>query len=61
MLEYGAEIVTYLKGKEKETVISQDFIDDSHVTKEMRSILVDWLIQVISTKSPFYSFLSRLV
>jgi hypothetical protein len=46
MLEYGAEIVTYLKGKEKEMVISHDFIDDSHVTKEMRSILVDWLTQV---------------
>ena len=47
MLEYGAEIVVHLKGKEKDFVLPKDFLCQNSVTDTMRSVLVDWLIQVI--------------
>merc|ERR1719186_2355504 len=46
MFEYSAEIVGYLKDREKKFVLSNNFLEKNLVTESMRAILVDWLIQV---------------
>ena len=46
MFEYGAEIVAYLKERETLFVLPEDFLLQNSVSELMRSILVDWLIQV---------------
>merc|ERR1719186_906830 len=46
MFEYSAEIVGYLKEREEIFVLSNNFLEKNLVTDSMRSILVDWLIQV---------------
>jgi len=46
MFEYGAEIVAYLREREILFVIPEDFLAQNSVTELMRSVLVDWLIQV---------------
>jgi len=47
LYEYSKEIVEYLFKFEMSTVVPRDFLDDGcSVTHNMRSILVDWLIQV---------------
>merc|ERR1719509_685802 len=45
MYEYAQDIVKYLKIKEKEFVVSKDFLEGKSVSQSMRSLLVDWLIQ----------------
>merc|ERR1719427_278713 len=44
--DYGAEIVIYLRKLEKSFILNDDFLEDSSVSHSMRSILVDWLVQV---------------
>jgi len=46
LFEYGAEIVAHVKEREKAFILPEDFLELNSVTESMRSILVDWLIQV---------------
>eukprot|EP00092_Neocalanus_flemingeri_P040926 GFUD01044560.1.p1 GENE.GFUD01044560.1~~GFUD01044560.1.p1 ORF type:complete len:506 (-),score=174.28 GFUD01044560.1:311-1828(-) len=46
MTDYGSEIVSYLRKLQESFTLNEDFLDDSSVTRSMRSILVDWLVQV---------------
>ena len=46
LYEYSREVVVYLKGMERTTTVPSSYLDDGSVTPNMRSILVDWLIQV---------------
>ena len=46
LYEYSREVVVYLMEMEIATTVPNDFLDDSSVTANMRSILVDWIIQV---------------
>ena len=45
MSDYGADIVSHLKEREKAFTLHEDFLEENSVTESMRSILVDWLIQ----------------
>lgn len=44
--EYVKDIYGYLAAVEKQFRISPDFLDKKIVTSKMRSVLIDWLIQV---------------
>jgi len=44
--EYAAEVVSYLKSEEVDRILPRNFLDSSGVSVNMRSILVDWIIQV---------------
>lgn len=44
--EYVKDIYGYLATVEKQFRISSDFLDNKIVTSKMRSVLIDWLIQV---------------
>ena len=46
LYEYAASVIVYLKQKEKEFVLSQNFLEGGSTSIAMRSMLVDWLIQV---------------
>jgi len=46
LYEYSREVVVYLMEMEIATTVPNDFLDDGSVTANMRSILVDWIIQV---------------
>ena len=46
LYEYSREVVVYLKKLEIATTVPSNYLDDGSVTDNMRSILVDWLIQV---------------
>jgi len=46
LYEYSREVVVYLKKLEISTTVPSTYMDDGSVTPNMRSILVDWLIQV---------------
>eukprot|EP00092_Neocalanus_flemingeri_P037096 GFUD01040382.1.p1 GENE.GFUD01040382.1~~GFUD01040382.1.p1 ORF type:complete len:466 (+),score=113.22 GFUD01040382.1:95-1492(+) len=46
LYEYSREVVVYLMEMEIAATIPTDFLDDGSVSANMRSILVDWLIQV---------------
>jgi len=46
LYEYSREVVVYLKKLEISTTVPSTYLDDGSVTSNMRSILVDWLIQV---------------
>ena len=43
---YDSEIVTYMRELEKKFTLNMDFLDDGSVSHSMRSILVDWIVQV---------------
>ena len=59
--EYGAEIVAYLKERETLFVLPEDFLLQNSVTELMRSVLVDWLIQVSHGYSCIGHFQSFLI
>ena len=44
--EYGEDIFVYMKEKEAEVVVGEDYLEQSSITPEQRGVLVDWLIQV---------------
>ena len=44
--EYGDDIFVYMKEKEAEVVVGEDYLEQSSITPEQRGVLVDWLIQV---------------
>jgi len=44
--EYAAEAVAYLKSEEIHRVLPRNFLESSGVSDNMRSILVDWIVQV---------------
>jgi len=44
--EYAAEVVSYLKSMETDRILPRNFLDSSGVSDNMRSILVDWILQV---------------
>lgn len=44
--EYVKDIYQYLTSVEKQFRISPDFLENKIVTSKMRSVLIDWLIQV---------------
>merc|ERR1712179_323820 len=46
LYEYSREVVVYLMELETVNPIPVDFLDEGSITGTMRSILVDWLIQV---------------
>merc|ERR1719187_1349387 len=46
MYEYSKEVVKYLMLLESMNPIPPEFLEDGSITANMRSILVDWLIQV---------------
>jgi len=46
LYEYSREVVVYLKVLEAVDPIPDGFLDEGSVTANMRSILVDWIIQV---------------
>jgi len=46
LYEYSREVVVYLMEMENTTTVPHDFLEDGSVTANMRSILVDWIIQV---------------
>jgi len=46
MGEYGSEMFAYMREREEEFVVEEDYLDQSSVTPEMRGVLVDWLLQV---------------
>lgn len=46
MYEYGADIVAHLRERETVFILPEDFLEQNSVTESMRSILVDWLVQV---------------
>jgi len=46
LYEYSKEVVVYLMELETVNPIPVDFLDEGSITGTMRSILVDWLIQV---------------
>lgn len=46
LYEYAANVIVYLKQKEKEFVLGQNFLEGGSTSAAMRSMLVDWLIQV---------------
>ena len=46
LYEYNREVVVYLMKLEVVSTVPVDFLDDCLVSYNMRSILVDWLIQV---------------
>jgi len=46
LYEYSREVVVYLKELEVVNPIPVDFLEDGSISGTMRSILVDWLIQV---------------
>ncbi|XP_025079811.1 G2/mitotic-specific cyclin-B-like [Pomacea canaliculata] len=47
--EYAQDIIDYMQARENHYTLSENFLDDNpEVTSQMRSILVDWLIQVQS-------------
>ena len=43
---YGSEMFAYLREREELFVVEEDYLDQSSVSPEMRSVLVDWLLQV---------------
>ena len=48
MGEYGSEMFAYMRVREEEFVVEEDYLDQSSVSPEMRGVLVDWLLQVTS-------------
>ena len=46
MGDYGSEMFAYMREREEEFVVEDDYLDQSSVTPEMRGVLVDWLLQV---------------
>jgi len=46
LYEYSREVVVYLMQLEVTSIVPPDFLDEGLVSCNMRSILVDWLIQV---------------
>jgi len=44
--EYAADVITYLKSEEVDRILPRNFLDSSGVSVNMRSILVDWIVQV---------------
>jgi len=44
--EYAAEVISYLKSEETDRILPKNFLDSSGVSDNMRSILVDWIVQV---------------
>ena len=43
---YGSEMFAYMREREELFVVEEDYLDQSSVSPEMRSVLVDWLLQV---------------
>ena len=46
LYEYSREVVVYLKEMELTHLVPTGFLEDGSITPNMRSILVDWIIQV---------------
>ena len=46
MGDYGSEMFAYMREREEEFVVEDDYLDQSSVTPEIRGVLVDWLLQV---------------
>ena len=44
--DYGSDMFAYLREREELFVVEEDYLDQSSVSPEMRSVLVDWLLQV---------------
>ena len=53
--DYMDDIYQYLLSKEKEFVVPDSAVNKATITAKMRSILVDWLVQVTF----FYSFIYK--
>ena len=51
MYEYAAEVIVYLKEKEKVHVLRVNFMDGGSTNVSMRAMLVDWIIQVLDYSS----------
>ena len=49
MGEYGSEMFAYMRVREEEFVVEEDYLDQSSVSPEMRGVLVDWLLQVTTS------------
>ena len=57
--EYGEDIFVYMKEKEAEVVVGEDYLEQSSITPEQRGVLVDWLIQVgWPSLAPFWPLLA---
>ena len=57
--EYGEDIFVYMKEKEAEVVVGEDYLEQSPITPEQRAVLVDWLIQVgWPSLAPFWPLLA---
>jgi len=46
LYEYSREVVVYLQEKELSHLVPTGFLEDGSITPNMRSILVDWIVQV---------------
>ena len=44
--DYGSDMFAYLREREELFVVEEDYLDQNSVSPEMRSVLVDWLLQV---------------
>ena len=44
--EYQAELMSYLRSRERMCVVASTYLQESSVTGEMRAVLVDWILQV---------------
>ncbi len=47
MYEYAAEVIAYLKEREKVHVLPVNFLKGGSTHFSARAMLVDWLIQVV--------------